>query len=244
MSSMPHQKLPILPEHLLAMRQYLDLDNEFDIAVWACILFLRKSNMVPTSRHKFLPQEQLRRMDISFAVQGLMLHTQWSKTRQKHDFWHVIPVAKIPNSVICPVTAYCNMLIHIPASAASPAFVYSHSGSLTPLTSHALTRKFRSLVIDIGLDPLNYTVHGLRRGGATLAAAAGVSDHLIKAHGDWKSLAYRGYIALPPSFRFFDHPGYGQYFQLLDSYLKSISALISNFKLVFSIPCCLERPLC
>ena len=207
MTSMPHSRLPILPEHLLAMREHLDLHCEFDITLWAYLLlaffsFLRRSNMIPNSRFKFNPKEQLRRMDISFSDKGLVLHTQWSKTRQKHEFWHVIPISSVPNSVLCPVSAYCKMLISISAPATSPAFVYNIRGKLCPSTSHPLRVKFSDLVVAIGLSPLDYSIHSLRRGGATLAAAAGVPDHMIKTHGDWKSAAYRGYIALPPSHRF------------------------------------------
>ena len=39
----------------------------------------------------------------------------------------------------------------------------------------------------IGVDCTNLAFHSLRAGGATKAAMAGVSEHLFRCHGSWKS---------------------------------------------------------
>ena len=39
----------------------------------------------------------------------------------------------------------------------------------------------------IGLKSEEYGLHSMRSGGASLAAALGLSDRLIMRHGDWKS---------------------------------------------------------
>lgn len=45
-----------------------------------------------------------------------------------------------------------------------------------------------------GLDPKFYSVHSLRKGGATVALLSGVDEVMVKAQGDWISDAYRRYI--------------------------------------------------
>ncbi len=46
-----------------------------------------------------------------------------------------------------------------------------------------------------GLAPEPYSGHSLRKGGATCALLAGVSETMVKLQGDWVSDAYRRYIS-------------------------------------------------
>jgi len=207
MAHLPHPGLPILPHHLSAIKHRLDLSSPFDATIWASIIvsffaFLRKSNLVPPSISSFNPREQLCRSDFRFVQQGLLIQIQWSKSRQHHDHMHVIPVSALPQSELCPLWAYCHMLALQPASASSPAFSVIRSGHLVPLTQHVLRQHFRRLVSDIGLNPVDYSFHSLRRGGATVAAMAGIPDSLIRTQGDWRSMVYKDYISIPATERF------------------------------------------
>ena len=47
----------------------------------------------------------------------------------------------------------------------------------------------REAMLQIGEDPAQYGLHSLRSGGATIAAAAGISDRLIQRQGGWRSEA-------------------------------------------------------
>ena len=47
---------------------------------------------------------------------------------------------------------------------------------------------------EVRADLRSLSSHSLRKGGATAAANAGVSEDEIKAHGRWKSDAVKGYI--------------------------------------------------
>ena len=79
-----------------------------------------------------------------------------------------------------------------------------HSGPLFTLTSGKfLTRRnvsdvTKSLLSMAGIDPTSYSSHSYRIGAATSAAAAGLSDHLVKTLGRWRSSAYQGYIRTSP----------------------------------------------
>ena len=60
----------------------------------------------------------------------------------------------------------------------------------------------RQLIAAAGVDPSNYSMHSLRRGGASLAFKAKVPTDLIKVHGDWASDCYLRYLAVPLKQRF------------------------------------------
>ena len=47
---------------------------------------------------------------------------------------------------------------------------------------------------ECGFDPLRFSSHSLRIGGATILAAAGLPNHYIQTMGRWKSLAFLAYI--------------------------------------------------
>ncbi len=77
-----------------------------------------------------------------------------------------------------------------------PAFVGRRQGS-APVPGPSgmeFDSQFRWLLAGAGLDTKLYSVHSLRRGGATFAESVGVSTDLIRTMGDWRSDAYRCYV--------------------------------------------------
>ena len=56
--------------------------------------------------------------------------------------------------------------------------------------------KLKSLIKKIGLNPDNYSSHSFRRGGCSYSFKSGVPADLIQYHGDWRSDAYKKYLAL------------------------------------------------
>lgn len=51
------------------------------------------------------------------------------------------------------------------------------------------------MIEKIGLDPLLYTSHSFRRGGVSFAFKSDVPSELVQLHGDWRSDAYKKYLA-------------------------------------------------
>ena len=56
------------------------------------------------------------------------------------------------------------------------------------------TTNLQSLLEALGLK--GYSGHSFRRGGASHALARGVPAEVIKAQGDWRSLAYLNYLSV------------------------------------------------
>lgn len=71
---------------------------------------LRASNLLCKTVKTFKSSEQLPRCHVHFCEEGIRLHIYWSKTRQGHDFLHVVPLARSNDPLLCPFKAYVNLL--------------------------------------------------------------------------------------------------------------------------------------
>lgn len=196
---LPKQALPITLEILEKIHKYLNFKISEDVTFWCLFLFAffllsRKSNLVPISSRKFDNTKQLCRKDIIIQKSYLLVKFKWTKTIQFGDRVLYIPLVAIPSSKFCPVSAYKRMCEFIPASTESPAFLIESRGKLIPLAYNQFQNKLKQLISLIGLNPLLFSSHSFRRGGATLLANAGIPSNMIQLMGDWKSDAYKKYI--------------------------------------------------
>ena len=57
-----------------------------------------------------------------------------------------------------------------------------------------MSKRFREMLILIGLDPSILSFHSLRPGGAILTTKAVIPELLLKHHGDWRSDCVQTYI--------------------------------------------------
>lgn len=201
----PNKKFPILIEHLKAIHSVINLNETNDVVLWTMILvaffgMLRKSQFGAISRKDFKVTEQLTRADFTFTLEGLLIRVQWSKTQQKHNYIHEIPISSMTHSVLCPVTAYTHMINLIPGKSTDPAFgIPNQLGEIIPLSKSDIDRMLKLVLEKCGIDTNKYSFHSLRRGGASLASAVGATDSQICAIGHWVSSCYRGYISHSPS---------------------------------------------
>ena len=67
---------------------------------------------------------------------------------------------------------------------------------VSPWKEHALLKRLRTLLTNIGVDASSYSWHSFRRGGAFRASQRGIQDCVIKKHGRWASHAYLRYVAV------------------------------------------------
>ena len=112
------QAEPMLPELLFKMYNVLDMSDTDDVVYWCLFLFAffllaRKSNLVLTKTSDIDHGKCLLRRDVKIEHTYLKVTMNWSKTIQCGERLIVTPLIKIKDSVLCPYTAYCNMIMKL-----------------------------------------------------------------------------------------------------------------------------------
>ena len=195
----PVRAVPISPSLLLELSRHLQLDDPTHVSLWCLFLFLfftfaRKSQFMVDSSTAHSPSKLVTRKDICVHDGVAIILFRRTKTLQAGGKVLSIPLLPIPGSVLCPVSAYQNMIQLTPAPRSSPAFVIPSNQGLVPVKYHFFQKVLKYLVAQTGRDPSGYSSHGFRRGGATFAFNSGVSPDLIQVQGDWQSDCYKQYM--------------------------------------------------
>ena len=81
-----------------------------------------------------------------------------------------------------------------PAPPNAPLLLLPTSAGLKVVTTSVLQSSFSVLIQNIGLDSGRYSLHSLRRGGATTCYHLGAEFTQIQKHGGWRSQAFWAYI--------------------------------------------------
>ena len=201
----PNRKSPITINVLIGIYRLLDLSWRFHAAVWALLLvaffsLLRKSNLLPATYQEVrnINSPHLRRCNVHFNTQGVILSVYETKTIQFKQRLLTIPLPKIHNSILCPAQTLRNYLQMVPAPSNFPVFLIKDKTLvfLQPLLSSHFARVAKTLVSMLNLDTELYSPHSFRRGGATFAFQAGAHPLFIKCLEEWSSDAYLIYLTL------------------------------------------------
>ena len=195
----PKQKLPITCEILSKIYHKLCMYVSADIVFWAaCVVgflgFLRKSTLLPVSQTN-QGDSCVRLYDLDTSDHSCyFLRIRKTKTIQFGQGILSLPYVALKGSVFCPVNALQNLLIVAPADTRLPLFSYRTKTGIKMWTHSSFVNRLRTLLMELGLDPLEYSGHSLRRGGASLGFALGFSILDITNRGDWRSAAFVKYI--------------------------------------------------
>ncbi len=157
--------------------------------------FLRASNLCPPSPAKFDHSRHLTRGDIQFASPGILLKLKWSKSLQQAMQPRIIPLTRAHDPIIDVVSSMGRMINHLPAQSTAPLFMLPTGNTLTV---GQLRETFASMLQTLGLSSKQFSLHSLRRGGATASFAAGAKYIDIKRHGAWSSDTFFHYLSNPP----------------------------------------------
>ncbi len=154
--------------------------------------FLRVSEFSIPSSHQFDPRIHPSVTSIRWGKHHFSFLLKRSKTDQCSK-GQVVQIHRTPGP-ICPFRAMSAYFAIIPAHihpSQSPLFIFANG---RPLTRHSCLTHLRDLLRRAGYPPRAYNTHSFRIGAATVAAQAGISSHMIKRLGRWRSGAYRRYI--------------------------------------------------
>lgn len=197
----PSRAAPITPQMLLRMAPLFQLKVPDQVVIWCLFLFLfflfaRKSQFIVDSGSQLEMSHLVQRQDVTVTESGLQVRFRWSKTHQSGGEPLVIPLSRIPGSVLCPVSAFQRMVHLVPASPSEPLFTFSSPTGNRPIRYKFFHTVLRACLRQIGLQPSSFSSHSFRRGGASYAFLIGVRGELIQSQGDWKSDAYKLYLEL------------------------------------------------
>ena len=131
-----------------------------------------------------------------------MATVRWSKTLQFKQKVLRLPVLPVQNKKICPVLWAHYMINTIPAAKTDAAFTIYHKGHKSALSANQLIARLRKWLRMIKEQDTKYSLHSLRRGGATFAFQSNMEKDMIKLLGDWASETYRRYCDVSMDKRF------------------------------------------
>jgi len=200
MRHIPNQRLPVTLNMLHDIVNLCDTMHVLGKVIKCAILFgfygfLRQSNLTPASHTSFDPTRNTCRGDVIMHRPGLVLILKWSKTSQSSCKHALIPLPEVHRHELCPVAAFQTMVKATPARPNEPLFLIPRSGRYVTLTTGTLSKLFNALLTDLGYNLSQYSLHSLRRGGATAAYQAGADFLNIQRHGTWSSDSFWRYIS-------------------------------------------------
>lgn len=187
------RKVPMTVDVLLNIRATLNMHNMQDCTFLAACLIaffgmLRKSSLFPPKG-----RQPLRVGCVQAFNWGLSVRFLYSKTVQNSERQTFVALPVNKNMLLCPCLALLQAWKSAGArSRTHPMLPITGGGGLVAMDQHSFTAKLAQVMGVLGLQ--GYSGHSFRRGGATHALKSGVPAEVIKAQGDWKSLAYLDYL--------------------------------------------------
>ena len=190
------QKLPFSVNHLLKFYYILDLSLAKHLSCWCAMLVaffgcFRLSNLVPPSNSTFDPLKHLKRADIKFEGNIVMLFYKWSKTNQNSSKVAWIPICSVSDSRFNVKLHLEKLFLVCKAPSNAPLFTYDkklyHS-------RNSLITMLDMCILVTNLSASDFSWHSFRRGSAVFAFELGLADSAVQLLGDWSSSAFKNYL--------------------------------------------------
>ena len=193
---------PVLPQHLVALRNSLNFNDTFDSAVFAvatCAFWgvCHLGEITVPSVAAFAPEQHVTHAcGAVFSshgyqhVRSVKFHVPWTKTEKFRGADISLTAISGPS---CPVLALEHHLLSnagLPPSA--HFFAYKTPAGHLPMVKAAFMDRCTEIFTAAGLPPIQG--HSFRIGGATEHLRRGLSVDLLKIQGRWKSDAFQRYM--------------------------------------------------
>lgn len=193
------QALPITPEMLILMYEFVNIKNPAELAHWtsfllALRLLYRKSSIAPESLKNFNPITGLSREKAVLSNGVVLVFQNHSKTNQFMSATRITPIVAGNILALDPVYHYEKLISENIVPKTCPAFSYMVNGAIKCVTHKSFTSYLKTLLRKIGLNPDDWSGHSFRRGGASLLYRLGIDPLTIQACGDWSSDTFLRYL--------------------------------------------------
>ena len=193
----PNLKDAVPPQVVRAVLTRNQGSEEAELVALAILIlyigFLRQSSLAPATRAAFDPTRHPSVADAALGPKGLTLQLKWSKTMQRATDATSLILPPTMDPTMCPVKAYTKYMAKRAHHGPRAPLLTFKDGN--PLTSRYLARRWAALLVSVGSDPKLYSLHSLRKGGASYAynqGGARLND--VMTQGTWRSMAVRHYI--------------------------------------------------
>jgi integrase len=198
----PTQKLPISPHLLTEMCAICDtLDSPQGRAIKCALTlayfsFLRQSNLAPPSPNEFDATRHMCRGDVIISQKGTMhILVKWAKNMQTMDKPLLLQIPTPHDPAVDPALAFKRMVADTPTRHPNhPLLQLPAPDGYRIITVRDLRLALSVLLTECDKDPRLFSLHSLRRGGATAAFQQGADPIDIQRHGGWRSSAFYEYV--------------------------------------------------
>ena len=196
------QKPPCTIEDLVAIRDNLDLENPFDVAVFACLTTTfwaaaRLGEFTVKRLDSFNPEHHTKRSNLVMDVMDrhgnevTTIFVPWTKASKSQG--EELNWAAQPQSVVDPKRAMQKHLELNKFDNGLHLFHHHHRGTSRPMSKSVFLTRIRKALKDAGRLPL--TGHSLRVGGTLEYLLRGVDFSVVRVKGRWASeAAFTGYL--------------------------------------------------
>ena len=192
-----NDKLPVTPSILKAALTHINAQPGSEPVTLGIILmfvgFLRQSSVAPATVATFDPTRHLTHADTWPTPRGLVVRIKWSKTIQRAADLKTIVLPPTADPKVCPIKAHAACRAASPSLQPTAPLLAFKDGN--PVTARYLARRWTAALQAAGYSPSAYSLHSLRKGGASYAYNEGdarLND--VMAQGTWQSAAVRTYI--------------------------------------------------
>ena len=158
------------------------------LAFFGCF---RLSNLVPPSKGKFDPLKHLKRDDIRFESDFILVFYKWSKTNQNSGRVAWVPIGSVTDARFDFKKHLQSLFSEVKSPSDAPLFTFKKNNYHS---RYSLVRMLDLCIYDAGLSLSDYSWHSFRRGAAVFAFELGLADSAVQLLGDWSSSAFKNYL--------------------------------------------------